>query len=365
MMGGMSELARCLGRELARRDAVEVFSAPGHRIPDGTSRAGALSRRPWRALDALQAAEHSIDLWLAMNAGLLPLARHLERPLVAYVHGNDFLQPWLACGPRWLEALRRPVAPRLRLPLRRRALAAALPHVAAVLTNSRQTKERFIAALGGPAQQVAVHPPGVDDVFFQPLEPAAERNRGDTLHLLTVSRLSRHTRRKNVDGVLEALALLARDDSAPRIRYDVVGDGDDRARLEALAAALELDASVRFLGAVARDELLAAYRRADLFVLASRATSDDVEGFGIVYMEASAAGTPVLASRAGGAIDAVDEGHNGFLVDASDPTTLADAFRRFAAERSRYSPETTRAVAERYRWPSVAAAIREDLLTVL
>ena len=106
-----------------------------------------------------------------------------------------------------------------------------------------------------------------------------------------MSRLSQYTRRKNVDGVLEALALLGRE---AEVCYTVVGDGDDRGRLENRARELGVERRVEFRGSLGQQELLEAYRRADLFVLASRASRSDVEGFGIVYLEAAASGVPSL-----------------------------------------------------------------------
>ena len=90
--------------------------------------------------------------------------------------------------------------------------------------------------------------------------------------------------------------------------YTVVGDGDDRGRLENRARELGVERRVEFRGSLGQKELLEAYRRADLFVLASRASRSDVEGFGIVYLEAAASGVPSLCSREGGATDAVVDG---------------------------------------------------------
>ena len=117
--------------------------------------------------------------------------------------------------------------------------------------------------LGLARERVSVAYPGVGEAFFQQREPAPAP---DSLRILTVTRISRHTRRKNVDGVLRALASIG--DRLPWT-YTVVGDGDDRARLEALAGELGIDERVHFTGSVDFEQLLEAYRNADLFILAS------------------------------------------------------------------------------------------------
>ncbi|MEM8994114.1 MAG: glycosyltransferase family 4 protein [Acidobacteriota bacterium] len=364
MLGGMAELARGLAAGLAAEDRVSLFCLPRHGIDGPWKRVGEVTGRRQRDLPPLLALEQSQaapDVWLAMNAGLVPLAPHLRRPFFAYFHGNDFTNPWLACGPRVLEAVKRPYAAQIRHPLRRRAIARALPWVVHTLTNSEQTRSLIVERLPVAAETVSVVHPGVGDAFFQDGASGDGHARpdGGPLRILTVTRLSSHTRRKNVDGVLEALSRIGGDID---FRYRVVGDGDDRPRLEALSRKLGLGDRVHFTGKVDEDGLLAAYRGADLFILASKATEQDVEGFGIVYIEAAASGVPSICSRAGGATDAVDEAHNGLLIDDSSPASIADGIRRFVAERGRFSPRAIKAYAEGFRWPRIAGQLRAALV---
>ena len=364
MLGGMAELARGLAGHLATTDRLSLYCLPKCGIEGPWQLAGELSGRPGRDINRLRAAERSEsppDLWLAMNAGLVPLAHRLERPFFAYFHGNDFTNPWLACGPGLLEAVRRPYASRIRHPLRRRAIAQALPKVRHLFTNSHQTAKLIHQRLGQTSSRVSVVHPGVGDAFFQDIEATAtDEAIFSPLEILTVTRLSSHTRRKNVDGVLRALARLEAD-----VRYTVVGDGDDRPRLQALAQELGLADRVTFAGKVDLEELLAAYRQADLFILASKATADDVEGFGIVYIEASASGVPAMCSRAGGATDAVVDGVNGLQIDDSSPASIAAGIERFRAERRSFLPQKARDFAEEFRWPKIATQLRDGLLAHL
>lgn len=354
-IGGMSELARGLLTELARRDELTLFALrePNH-LPKRVRWGGTLTGRIATDLPLLKALDPQLDCWLALNAGLTPLATVLRRPFFSYFHGNDFLNPWLACGPAFFEALRRPYLPELRHFLRRRAIKRGLRSVRHLFANSRQTAGLIARTMKIDRGAITVCPPGVDEDFFQERKPAAAK----LVRLLTVARLSRFTRRKNVDGVLRALAMLPPD---LEWRYVVVGDGDDRTRLEEIAEDLCLSDRVEFRGSVERSGLLRAYREADLMILAAQASERDVEGFGMVYTEASAAGVPVLASRAGGAIDAVEDGVNGILIDESSPVAIARGIERFISEQHDLRPHRVRKFAERFRWPKIAAELRQTL----
>jgi phosphatidylinositol alpha-1,6-mannosyltransferase len=357
LLGGMAELARGLSEALAVQDTVRVFALPSPRRQGADHVDGlALTGKPWVDGPLLAAREGDVDLWLALNAGLMPLARWLRQPLFAYWHGNDFLNPWLPCGPRLVENVRRPYWASLRHALRRRAIHRELPAIRHFFTNSRQTAALMERAMDLPAARITVCPPGVDDSFFQE-RPASQE--GAPLRLLTVARLSVHTRRKNVDGVLEALALLGAELD---VRYVVVGDGDDRARLEAKARELGMAERVRFTGSVDAQGLRDAYGDADLMVLAAKATASDVEGFGMVYIEAAAAGVPSICSRQGGAIDAVLDGRTGILIDDSSPAAIAAGIRRFAGERDAFHPHVLRDFADSFRWPRIAAQLRAELV---
>ncbi|MEM8933298.1 MAG: glycosyltransferase, partial [Acidobacteriota bacterium] len=211
MLGGMAELARGLVTALAATDQVRVHTLPGHGVAGGVE-------GPWMdgvpvrgrpAVDAATLPRGETDVWLLLNAGLAPLARHLDAPTFCYLHGNDFTNPWLACGPRWFEALRRPYAARLRHALRRRSIRRQLPVVRHLLTNSHQTAALIRDRLRVGSERISVVHPGVHDDFFQDGEPAATTtDEPAPLRVLTVTRLTRHTRRKNVEGVLRAVASL-------------------------------------------------------------------------------------------------------------------------------------------------------------
>ena len=147
------------------------------------------------------------------------------------------------------------------------------------------------------------------------LEDFAHEREAMAGRVLTVSRLTVGHEYKGVDMLLEAwpevVALI------PEAELVVVGDGDDRPRLEELARRWGCSESVYFLGRLPDSELRDEYRRAMLFALPGREELGSViggEGFGIVFLEAAAAGLPVLAGASGGSREAVVDGVTGCLL---------------------------------------------------
>jgi glycosyltransferase involved in cell wall biosynthesis len=135
--------------------------------------------------------------------------------------------------------------------------------------------------------------------------------------------MGRLVERKGVHLLLEALSLLP-SDGRPLLR--VVGDGPERARLQELAGRLALDADVVFHGFISNEEKAERLAGCDAFVLpAVIDAKGDTEGLGVVLLEAMTYGKPVIASAAGGIVDIVRDGRNGFLVPPGDANALAAA----------------------------------------
>ena len=187
---------------------------------------------------------------------------------------------------------------------------------------------RYPAAEGhrvaGKALPTVVVPPGVDTERFVPLDAearaAARTSFGLDPSATIVLGLSRLVPRKGFDVLLQAVHR-AREDH-PELHLVVAGDGRDRNRLEQLAGALSVPTT--FLGAVDDDVLPALYGCADVFAMVCRDRwfGLEQEGFGIVFLEAAAAGVPAIAGRSGGSADAVVDGETGFVVD--EPRSVDD-----------------------------------------
>ncbi|GAA3734442.1 phosphatidylinositol alpha-1,6-mannosyltransferase [Spinactinospora alkalitolerans] len=187
------------------------------------------------------------------------------------------------------------------------------------------TRERLARALTPRAAARMRHlAPGVDPDRFRPGaggDLIRERHGlGDRPVVVCVSRL---VPRKGQDTLLRAWPRVLAD--VPEAVLLLVGGGPYRSRLEAMAREQGVGASVRFTGSVPWEELPAHYDAGDVFAMPCRTRNGglDVEGLGIVYLEASATGLPVVAGNSGGAPDAVLEGETGHVVDGGVPGPTA------------------------------------------
>ena len=235
-----------------------------------------------------------LDAWLAKGFG--------GAPYLCWAHGEELAH---ASSSRELKMLLKQV--------QRRA--------SALIANSRNTAA-FLKQLGARPHLIDVVHPGVDSSRFRPHVPGAAELRarfagaGDLL-LLTVGRLQR---RKGHDLVLKTIASVGPE--GPAIRYVIAGEGEERERLQQMAIALQVADRVRLVGAVAAHELPAYYAAADVFVHPNRVDDGDFEGFGMVFLEAAAAGLPVIGGASGGVPEAVEGGITGLLVPGRTPMSF-------------------------------------------
>jgi phosphatidylinositol alpha-1,6-mannosyltransferase len=191
---------------------------------------------------------------------------------------------------------------------------------------------RAAGTLTAPVVEV---PPGVDSEAIAPLSARERRAARVRLGLpaagpLVVS-ISRLVPRKGMDVLIEAANRLA--PSFPDLTVAIAGDGRDMPRLTEQAASSV--ASVRLLGRVSDEDRAALLGSADVFVMAcrNRWLGLEQEGFGIVFLEAAAAGVPQVAGRSGGAAEAVVDGVTGLVVDKpGDPGCVAEALRTLLAD---------------------------------
>jgi phosphatidylinositol alpha-1,6-mannosyltransferase len=203
---------------------------------------------------------------------------------------------------------------------------------------SRYARRRISAALG-PTAALEYLPPGVRVDTFRP-DPVARRamraryGLGDVPLLLSVGRL---VARKGQDNLIRALPSILR--RVPQAVVLIVGDGPDGPRLRGLVSALGVDRQVHFAGSVPWVDLPAHYAAADVFAMPCRTRGSglDVEGLGIVFLEASASGLPVIAGRSGGAPETVQQGRTGVVVDGRDVAQVARATTDLLTDRDRAS----------------------------
>ena len=222
-----------------------------------------------------------------------------------------------------------------RLPGSRRALTKVLGGACHLVAASGYAEEEARRVLGDAMPPVTAVPPGVDVERFRPLGTDGRAKARADLGLPAdgplVVGVSRLVPRKGMDTLVEASALLR--PLHPDLVVAIAGQGRDRRRLERLAARHR--APVRFLGAVADDQLAAVYGCGDVFAMPCRRRWGglDQEGFGIVFLEAAACGVPQVAGDSGGAREAVWDGETGLVVRRPDRAAdVASALSRLLAD---------------------------------
>lgn len=230
---------------------------------------------------------------------------------------------------------------------------------------SRYTRSRFAPAFG-PAASLEYLPPGVDTDRFQP-DSAARAELRDRYRLgerPTVVCVSRLVPRKGQDVLIKALpSIRRRVDGAALV---IVGGGPYLDTLRKLAHDRGVTDHVTFTGGVAGTELPAHHAMADVFAMPcrTRGAGLDVEGLGIVFLEASASGVPVVAGKSGGAPEAVQHNKTGLVVDGRSVDQVADAVAGLLSDRDRAAAMGAAGrqwVTSQWRWDTLAARLA-DLL---
>lgn len=299
-----------------------------------------------RRARAIAAAERCDRVWFGAAAPLGLLAEPLRRSgidrMIAFTHGHE--AGWAV------------------LPGARQVLRRIGRNVDAMTYLCEYTRVRIAAALGDAANRLVRLPPGVDvDAFSPSVDGAATRRALGLAGRPVVVCVSRLVPRKGQDVLIRALpAIRAR---IPGAAVLLVGGGPYRAELQRMAASMGVAGDVVFTGSVPSQELPAHYTAGDVFAMPCRTRRGglDVEGLGIVYLEASACGLPVVAGRSGGAPDAVQDGITGTVVDGRDVAATARAVADLLADPARAAGmgAAGRAWVEaEWRWDLLATRLR-------
>jgi phosphatidylinositol alpha-1,6-mannosyltransferase len=230
---------------------------------------------------------------------------------------------------------------------------------------SRYTRSRFASAFG-PAASLEYLPSGVDTDRFRP-DPAGRAELRDRYRLgerPTAVCLSRLVPRKGQDMLISALpSIRQRVDGAALV---IVGGGPYLGALRKLAQDRGVADHVTFTGGVPAPELPAHYALADVFAMPcrTRGAGMDVEGLGIVFLEASATGVPVIAGESGGAPEAVQHNKTGLVIDGRSVDRVADAVTELLTDRDRAAAMGSAGrqwVTSQWRWDTLAARLAELL----
>ncbi|MEB4210707.1 GDP-mannose-dependent alpha-(1-6)-phosphatidylinositol monomannoside mannosyltransferase [Mycobacterium sp. 94-17] len=290
--------------------------------------------------------DHGIDtVWFGAAAPLALLARRARgagaRRVLASTHGHEV---------GWSM-----------LPVARSVLRRIGEDTDVVTFVSRYTRSRFAPAFGAKAA-LEYLPPGVDIDRFRP-DPAARAELRDRYGLgerPTVVCVSRLVPRKGQDMLIKALPSVRRRVEGAALV--IVGGGPYQDPLCALARECGVADDVTFTGGVPAAELPTHHALADVFAMPcrTRGAGLDVEGLGIVFLEASATGVPVVAGKSGGAPEAVRHNKTGLVVDGREVDEIADAIAELLTDRDRAAAMGAAGrdwVTAQWRWDTLAARL--------
>lgn len=264
---------------------------------------------------------HKIDLVVtgfAFPDGLIAwlLKRVYNFPYITHFYGVDFLG-------------------HLSNPLWRKLIFQIFQDADCLIGCSSYSRDKVVEMGIGPNKTHVVLP-GVDADRFYPVTQNKKCQirqeldlPEDALILLTVSRL---VARKSHDSVLMALPRILAH--YPQLLYVIVGQGKQKEMLQAIVEENNLVDNVVFVGEVVDRELPLYYQASDLFVMPNREIKGDVEGFGIVFIEASASGIPVIGGESGGTKDAIEHGESGLLLSPDDVKGIASSIIQLLSDRS-------------------------------
>ncbi|WP_055566215.1 MULTISPECIES: glycosyltransferase family 4 protein [Streptomyces] len=337
------------GREGAEATAAFDAEQPFQVVRDTTTMLLPTPRVTRRAVSLLR--EHGCtSVWFGAAAPLGLMAPALRKAgatrLVATTHGHE-------AG--WAQ-----------LPASRQLLRRIGESTDTITYLGEYTRSRIAAALTPAAAGRMVQlPPGVDEKTFHPGSGGdAVRARLGLTDRPVVVCVSRLVPRKGQDTLILAMPRIL--SAEPEAVLLIVGGGPYEKDLRRLAAETGVADSVRFTGAVPWAELPAHYGAGDVFAMPCRTRRGglDVEGLGIVYLEASATGLPVVAGDSGGAPDAVLDGETGWVVRGGAPEDAADRIVTLLGDaelRARMGERGRAWVEERWRWDLLAERLKELL----
>lgn len=236
-----------------------------------------------------------------------------------------------------------------------------LRNAAKIITISNFTKEEILK-WGISEDKVAKIPMGADFDIFKPDEIKRdsiikEYSLNGNKILLTVSRLEK---RKGHDMVLKSLPTVL--NFFPKIKYLIVGEGEYKEELEKIVDKLGLNNNVMFMGELQKEKLSFFYNAADVFIMPSRdlAEEGEIEGFGVVFLEANACEKPVIGGRSGGVPDAIVDGETGILVDPESIEEISNALITLLKNKKlakKMGENGRRRVVEEYNWENAVGMI--------
>lgn len=240
---------------------------------------------------------------------------------------------------------------------------AILRRADVVMVNSGYVRGLMVE-LGVSPDRIQVVYPGVEEQYDSREKDRRLIERHGLEGRYVLMTLGRLVSRKGFDMVVRAMPAIRK--RIPEAVYLIVGGGPDREQLERLVKEQGVEDCVVFAGRAADEELDAYFNLCDVFVMPSRyiESEGDVEGFGIVYMEASSCRKPVIGGNSGGVVEAVLDGETGLIVDPHSPESVADAvirLREDSALAERLAENGYRRAKEQFRYRHITTGF-DDMI---
>lgn len=338
VMAGEAEAQEAFDRRSHLRIQREPLTLPSWGLLNATSR-GHYRRLFDRVRSIVRADQiESIHCAKCLPEGLIGLVTHFVSgiPYLCYVHGEEL---GIASSSRELRLLTRQV----------------LSRSAKIVANSENTRQLLVKNWNLHESRCVVVHPGVDTTRYRParIRPELRRAYGwsDGPVLLTVGRLEK---RKGHDMMIEALPQVI--EKHPNAHYTIIGDGPELSSLKSRVERARLIDHVSFVGSCPDDSLVSMVQQCDLFVLPNRAIDGNIEGFGIVLLEAQACGKPVLAGDSGGTRETMRSPVTGRTVSCEDPSRIASTVLELLENREALEEMGTQArrwAVENFDWSAV------------
>lgn len=342
--GGVARYLGSLVRELG--EDIDVFVPKGHAV-EGPGSVYAVPMFSWgiwkwRPMIRLFRNIGRDGYSVALVSHVLPvgtaawIASHFGGPeYVVLLHGLDLRLATRTPFHRWLV---------------RRILKKAKK----IVVNSNVVAQELLGFDASFVPKIVT--PGVDPISL-PTRAEARQSAGLADQDFIVLAVTRHVPRKGLDRLIEALGFLP-----DKVKLVLIGDGHDRPRLERIAS--HFQGRVRFLTQAEDQERDFWYAAADIFALPVRDDGKDIEGFGMVFLEAAMAGLPVLAGESGGAIEAIEDQVTGYLINPHNPREIAEAIKwlmKDEALRARMGQAGKERAEREFRWHERGEEFREIL----
>lgn len=279
---------------------------------------------------------------LPVGTVALMIKKYLGLPYLVYTHGMDILLP---------QSSKR----------KTRLIKSIFNNADRVIANSRFTKDELLK-LGVDDEKITIVHPCANSVpkkidLKKQEEIVNKYHLKDKKILFTVGRL---VTRKGHDLVIKSLRKVI--ERFPNVVYLVSGDGPNKQNLINLTDAMNLSDKVIFLGEISDDDLQIFYRLCNIFIMPAREIKEkgDVEGFGLVFLEASLFAKPVIGGKSGGQPDAIEDGYSGLLVNPNDEYEIANTIIKLLESpelAEKLGQQGRQRVLEKFRWDEEAKKI--------